>query len=123
MFAKKPDGPYDCPATGFKERCRKDACPEWIHVQGNNPQSGAHMDLFDCARRWQPVLLLELSKEVRQLAAAVESARNEARKDAVATAASLLEIANAAADPAVRRPGFLVPAGPHDYRAVEYKGE
>ena len=81
---------YDCPATGFKSKCRKERCPEWIHIRGKNPQTGAEMDMPDCARRWMPVLMLDLAKETRQLAAAVESSRNEAKKDAEALVPRLM---------------------------------
>lgn len=92
MFDKKKaaDGPYDCPATGFKERCRKEACPEWVHIYGKDPQTDAPVDMFDCARRWMPILLIQLARETNFTTAAVNSMRNESRKDTAALATALL---------------------------------
>lgn len=87
---KKFDGPYDCPATGFKEKCRKEKCPEWVHILGNHPQTGAVLDKEDCARKWVPLLLLNVANMERQTGAAVESARNEARRDTEAVVTTLL---------------------------------
>lgn len=49
----------------------------WTNIQGQHPQTGAQMDMPDCAIKWLPVLLIENSKETRQAAAAVETLRNE----------------------------------------------
>lgn len=52
-------------------------CRFWIHVTGQNPQTGATIDNQDCAMAWIPVLLIENSKVNRETGAAVESMRNE----------------------------------------------
>lgn len=85
---------YDCPATAFKEKCRGDACPEWIHVTGKHPQTGVPVDMFDCARRWMPILLIQFSKEISGVASSVDSARNEARLNAAGVAAAVLRQPN-----------------------------
>jgi hypothetical protein len=108
------DGPYDCPATGFKERCRKEKCPEWVHILGKHPQTSVDVDMFDCARRWVPVLLIEVGNQVRQAAAAMESTRNEiakgdlARLDATTElVVQLRDAARARVLPEVPQSGFL----------------
>lgn len=68
---------YKCPAYGGRCEKHRADCPEWVHVQGKNPQTEEHVDMFDCARRWVPVLLLEISQRVNQQGAATESFRNE----------------------------------------------
>jgi hypothetical protein len=52
-------------------------CRFWIHVQGQNPQTGETVSNGDCAMAWMPVLLIENSKVNRETGAAVESMRNE----------------------------------------------
>ncbi|MCK9420200.1 MAG: hypothetical protein M0R70_12560 [Nitrospirae bacterium] len=65
-----------CPK--IKAACWGEECEWFIHVRGKDPQSGADLDLKDCAMKWLPTLLIENSKETRQAAAAIESMRNEA---------------------------------------------
>jgi hypothetical protein len=114
--AKIESKPYDCPATGFKTKCRRDnSCPEWVHIYGKHPQTEERVDLFDCARRWVPVMLIENAKVAREAGAAIESFRNEIAKgdlahiDAterlVGQLASALETRRAPA--LVERPSFL----------------
>jgi len=74
MFNNKPKTPM-CPL--LKGACIESGCMFWTHVRGTHPQTGAEMDMPDCAVKWLPVLLIENSKETRQAAAAVESLRNE----------------------------------------------
>ncbi len=74
MFSKKTDKPL-CPL--LNKPCIGKDCQWFTHIMGKHPQSGADMDMEDCAVKWLPVLLIETSKETRQLAAATESARNE----------------------------------------------
>lgn len=73
MFKKK-SGPI-CPLV--KGECLKADCTFWTHIRGKHPQTGADLDMPDCAIRYLPVLLIEGAKESRQTAAAVESFRNE----------------------------------------------
>lgn len=64
-----------CPL--LKGACIEARCMFWTHVRGQHPQSGAEIDMPDCAVRYLPVLLIENAKEVRGAAAATESFRNE----------------------------------------------
>jgi hypothetical protein len=64
-----------CPFIG--DTCIETGCKMWIHVIGNNPQTGNPVDHFDCSFRWLPTLLIEATQMERQTAAAVESFRNE----------------------------------------------
>lgn len=74
MFGnKKPE--VICPL--LKGACIESGCHWWTHVRGKHPQTGADIDMPDCAIKWLPVLLIEASKETRQAAAAVESLPNE----------------------------------------------
>lgn len=78
----KREYPLDtCPLLG--NPCIKQQCAWWTHIRGKHPQSGADLDMHDCAVKWLPTLLLETAKETRQAAAATESARNDitARQD------------------------------------------
>jgi len=74
----------DCP---LGKECEKPAtvsgetvivrCPWYKRLIGKDPQTGNPIDTWDCAVGWVPILLTELSLEMRQTAAAVESTRNE----------------------------------------------
>lgn len=78
MFSKMFTQPADGDGCPFlRGACWKRKCRMWTHVRGKDPQSGAALDLEDCSLKWLPVLMIENAQEVRQTAAAVESARNE----------------------------------------------
>ena len=64
-----------CPL--LKGECIQARCMFWTHVRGQHPQSGADIDMPDCAVRYLPVLLIENAKEARGTAASVDSFRNE----------------------------------------------
>jgi hypothetical protein len=74
MFGRRPEEKV-CPLV--KGACLRDGCTFWTHIRGKHPQSGAEIDMPDCAIRYLPVLLIEGAKESRETAAAVESFRNE----------------------------------------------
>ena len=57
--------------------CIKSRCKLWTHIMGRHPQSGADIDMYDCAIKWMPILAIEASKETREAGAAIESFRNE----------------------------------------------
>jgi len=79
---KKGKG-YDCPETGFKERCndgRNGACPHWVLVRGEHPQTGEDQDMWDCSHRWVPILLVDLIRRTNSTGAAVEGLRNETQR-------------------------------------------
>lgn len=75
MFGNSKEKAPMCPL--LKGECVQAQCMFWTHIRGMHPQTGAEMDMPDCAIKWLPVLLIESSKETRQTAAAVESLRNE----------------------------------------------
>lgn len=63
-----------CPL--IRKECKENGCKFWIHITGENPQSGEVIDKYDCAVSWTPVLLLENARMNRATTAAVESSRN-----------------------------------------------
>lgn len=77
MFEKK--GPL-CPL--LNKTCIEAKCKFWVNVKGAHPQTGETMDRWDCTIAWQPMLMVELSKQQRSTAAATESYRNEIAKSA-----------------------------------------
>lgn len=64
-----------CPL--IRKECIKHGCKFWVTIHGKNPQTGADLSSSDCVMVMTPLLLIENNKEVRQSAAATESARNE----------------------------------------------
>lgn len=76
-MAKK--GEY-CPLLA--KNCIEDRCKFWTHIRGKHPQSGAELDMPDCAVKWLPVLMIEMTQMERQTGAAVESFRNESVRNA-----------------------------------------
>lgn len=83
MFGKPKGEGWLCHETGFRERCNKGRggeCPKWLHVQGKHPSSGADIDLFDCADRWVPIMLMEIAQKQNHAGAAIESLRNNVVK-------------------------------------------
>lgn len=69
-------------------------CRFWIHVQGQNPQTGETVSNGDCAMAWMPVLLIENSKVNRETGAAVESMRNEGVTTGQQITSALMQVAN-----------------------------
>jgi len=59
-----------------EDECIEHRCAFYQHMIGQNPQTGAAFDTWDCSHRWVPLLLIENSQQQRQTAAAVESLRN-----------------------------------------------
>jgi len=64
-----------CPL--LKKNCIKHDCKFYVHLLGNDPQTGKALDKFDCAMAFIPVLLIEGAQQSRQAGAAIESFRNE----------------------------------------------
>lgn len=75
---RKSDGTY-CPY--IKKDCIEFKCKFFQKLRGNDPQSGEPVDEYDCAILWNNILLIENSQQQRQTGAAVESFRNEMKKD------------------------------------------
>lgn len=88
MFKKPADPGSFCPLV--KGDCVRDKCKFWVHVQMKDPQNGESMDFPDCAIKWLPALLIKNAQEIHQTAAAIESSRNEAKKNAAGLAGALL---------------------------------
>lgn len=65
-----------CPL--IKADCIGHACKFYIHLMGQNPQTGALEDKFDCAISWLPMLLVENASQTRKNSAAIEDFRNKA---------------------------------------------
>lgn len=76
---KKPiaDAGMLCPdfKKDVSQVCHK--CVLYVHLRGTNPQTGQEIDDWNCAKAWGPILAVDIAKEVRQSAAAVETLRNE----------------------------------------------
>ncbi len=74
-----------CHKTGFSKSCRElvtdEACNRWMQIQGNHPNTGEPLNKSMCTDDWIPILLMENSQMQRQTGAAVESFRNEMKKD------------------------------------------
>ena len=96
------DAKIICPMMGGDE-CVEDGairngelvkCRFWIHVQGQNPQTGETISNGDCAMAWMPVLLIENSKVNRETGAAVESMRNESVTASQQIVGAMMQVAN-----------------------------
>ncbi len=75
----------DCPL--WRAPCREHGCRFYTQIQGANPNTGEHVNKYDCAIAWLPLLMIENSQQQRQTGAAVESFRNEVVKARDQTAA------------------------------------
>ncbi len=53
------------------------ACRFWVHLYGQDPQTGEKRDVWDCAFAWLPVLMTENSARQRDTAAEMEKLRQE----------------------------------------------
>jgi len=70
-------------------------CAWYIKLQGKNPQSEEIYDDWKCAMAWQPILAIETSQNIRGVARATESFRNESVRATEQLAQSaLLQIHN-----------------------------
>jgi len=68
-----------CPLIG--EECWGLECEWYQQIRGTHPQTGEPVDEFMCAHLWNNILLIENSQMQKQTGAAVESFRNEMKKD------------------------------------------
>lgn len=64
-----------CPL--LKKPCIEHECAWFANIQGNNPQTGAVMDHWDCSVKWIPIMVLEGARHTRGVQAATENMRNE----------------------------------------------
>ena len=102
-----------CPL--LKKKCIEHRCAWFTHLIGKDPQTGAQMDKWGCAVGWIPILLIENAQEVRQTAAAVESARNASATDASVVYGGLAALATAFRERETELPK-------HDHAQLENKG-
>lgn len=79
--------------------CVENRCHWYTQLLGNHPQKDAPVPEWGCAISWMPILQIEIAKEVRQHAAAVESSRNQAQQDTVRMAHGVLQVAEALRPP------------------------
>lgn len=63
-----------CPL--IKDECIQFKCMFWTHMSGKNPQNGEHVDEWDCAIKWMPMLMTENTKESIGMSASLDSFRN-----------------------------------------------
>lgn len=82
-----------CPL--MREPCIEHRCQWYMQVHFTD-QHGEPKTDWGCAVQWLPQLIIHQVKETGHIGAAIESARNEARKDAMAVTAGLVGIAEAA---------------------------
>lgn len=88
----------ECPLGSKCEQVRDDeivTCPWYIKVQGKDPQSDQYIDEWRCSMAWLPMLMIEHSLFERQTGAAVESFRNEMKKDNNNISAAMQLMSNA----------------------------
>jgi hypothetical protein len=64
-----------CPL--LKKECIEHQCAWYTHVLGKNPQTAKDMDHWDCAVKWLPLLITESARQTHNVAASVDSMRNE----------------------------------------------
>ena len=82
----------NCPLNKFKP-CKEFECAWFLHVRGQDPNTGKDVDDYACAMAWTPLLLIENAMHTRHNGAAVESFRNEMVKANKASQEILLETA------------------------------
>lgn len=80
---QKPKGPKGmvCPQLGkdMNGVCHK--CPNWIAIRGMDPQdSTKQIDKWECSIALTPMLLIELGRQIRSNAAAIETLSSEVAK-------------------------------------------
>lgn len=84
-----------CPL--LKKECIEHSCRWYIQILGADPQTGEQLNKWGCAIEFMPMLLIENAKEVRQTAAAVESARNESVSNSRLLASAMVAISRSSA--------------------------
>lgn len=52
-------------------------CAWYVKLAGLNPNTGEEIDEYACAIYWNPILMIENSRQQKSTSAAVESFRNE----------------------------------------------
>jgi hypothetical protein len=93
MFGKREEKGTFCPY--LKGQCVKHKCIKWVKIIGLHPQTGQQVDQEACADAWLPIILVDLSKQLVQVQASIQSHRNEeiSRMDTIQ--AGVQNVANA----------------------------
>lgn len=66
----------NCPLNNF-EPCKELECAWFMHLRGNNPNTGEEQDEWGCSVAWLPIILMENSQIQSHTGSAIESFRNE----------------------------------------------
>lgn len=81
MTLNLPNKDIGCHRCMFEKKCfdlvTTGICNRWIEISGTNPNTGEAVNHYDCVDNWGPLLTIEGSGQIRQMAAAIESLRNE----------------------------------------------
>ena len=64
-----------CPLVA--DTCLEHKCVFYQQLFGQHPQTGERIAEWDCAHRWQNLLLIELAGKTDQVGASVQTLRNE----------------------------------------------
>ena len=79
-MTEKPHGPKGMNCPQFQQPMNKvcHKCPKWMLIRGMDPQdSTKQIDRWECSDALTPMLLVELGRQMRSSAAAIEELRNE----------------------------------------------
>ena len=107
---QKPPGPkgMTCPQLGKDMSKVCHACPNWICIRGMDPQDNTkQIDKWECSIALTPMLLIELGRQMRSNAAAIETLSTEVSKssdDKTAMIQTLLTSVNRSYDAIVSLP-------------------
>lgn len=69
--------PADLLCHYSRQPCMREKCVKWGRLQGRNPQTGEHIDRWDCNDNHHVVLELERNAALRELNAEVATMRSE----------------------------------------------
>ena len=80
-----PDEKIMCHLTGFEKRCLDMVvtckCRKWVRLQGRDKDTGAPIDLYDCADHWGPQMqqqsTAQLSSQLDTIAQSIDHLRKE----------------------------------------------
>jgi hypothetical protein len=59
------------------KKCIEHGCNFWTHLIGQNPQTGAQTDEWNCAISFLPMLLIENANQTRKVTAGIDKVANE----------------------------------------------
>lgn len=93
MQLKPGDG---CPHMGLQP-CGTFKCKFWQNVRGTSPQTGQEVDEWECLFVIQIMLQIEQSKQMRGVAASIDSFRNETVKATQQTIETMMQLPSSGA--------------------------